>query len=110
MGAEKSTILLTNKRSTLPFTFGKGKNYLVLGSAGYKPIVNGGGSGETYPAYVMPPVHAIADELGIDRSGFTSFPVGKGCNTATGNCLYYFGYDSVNLAPGTHQYFLDELL
>lgn len=48
MGVEKSTTLLKNKDKTLPFSFEKGKNYLVLGDAGYKPVVHGGGSGGVY--------------------------------------------------------------
>ena len=45
----------------------KGKHYLVVGDQAVNPIVSGGGSGHVDPGYVLPPLWAICDELGVRR-------------------------------------------
>ena len=80
--------------------------------------VHGGGSGGVYSQEVYPPIHALAERLGVDKSPFTAFPFGKSCNETTGNCLYYLGVGSHNwgynvdpykYAEGKHDSFLKEL-
>lgn len=90
-GVSSSTVLLKNERSALPLSSKKGLNVLVLGTQAAYPTVAGDGSGHVKSDFVMPPLWAICDELGVERISLSHIGGFKRCNKQNGNCVTFIG-------------------
>jgi len=94
---EKSTILLKNERATLPLRKEGSMTILVMGNASAYPIVAGTGSGAVHYKTLVPPLWALADELGISRSLLPlDTKVAHVCNEDETNCISYIGTIKTN--------------
>lgn len=60
------------------------------------PVTTGGGSGVVWEGdRVMSPLHALCDELGVDRIPITTLNQYR-CSKKTGNCITYLGSPVTN--------------
>jgi beta-glucosidase len=95
----QSSVLLKNDNEVLPLKKPEGQHYLVIGNQATNPVTFGGGSGESHPLDVLPPLHALCDELGLERMSTWSV-YNKHCNETNGNCITYV--DIPSNAGGPH--------
>jgi hypothetical protein len=70
-------------------------NILILGNQASDPTLHGEGSGYVGVNYVHTPLEAICDEMGVARIS-TWLPVGRECNSDSGNCVTYIGIPKTN--------------
>ena len=95
----QSSVLLKNDNQVLPLEKKEGgQHYLVIGNQAMNPVTFGGGSGESHPLDVLPPLHALCDELGIERMSTWSV-FNRHCNDK-GDCITYI--DIPSNAGGPH--------
>ena len=70
-------------------------NILVLGNQASDPVLHGTGSGNVYEKWVLSPIQAVGDELGVE-SYWNIDPFWRSCNDETGNCVTYIGLANTN--------------
>jgi len=106
--AAAGTVLLSNPRGLLPVSSSSPpRSILVLGNAGHKNpqcCLNGGGSGDVTPPYIVTPFEGISARAASGVTTVTYLPTGIGIQPLTqyfssSRKLHYLAYDCYGCPP-----------
>lgn len=79
-----------------------------MGNQALNPVISGAGGGFVHTTYLVPPLWALCDELGIDRANFPiETKVGTACNNFNTSCISFVGHINSNYkgsSPAQNRY------